>query len=145
MKVFNKKLIILAIFEQNNIMLKRNNIKNLLLQIGLGSIIGFINGFFGGGAGMIIVPSLIHFFKLEDKKAHATSLVIVFPLCVISSIIYLINSQQNMDFGICIKVGIGFVIGGITGALLLKKIDNKVLRIIFSLVMVICGIIQIIK
>ena len=126
-------------------MLKKLDIKNLLLQIGLGSVIGFINGFFGGGAGMIIVPTLIYIFKLEDKKAHATSLVIVFPLCLISSIIYLFNSHQDISINICLKVCIGFVIGGLIGAILLKKINNKVLRIIFSFVMVVCGIIQLFK
>ena len=37
-------------------------------------------------------------------------------------------------------VGGFFVVGGIIGALLLKKINNKALRIIFAIVMVIAGI-----
>lgn len=122
-------------------MKKKNN--NKITGIILGVVIGFINGFFGGGAGMLVVPSLIHFYAMKDKQAHATSLLVIFPLSIISSIVYLIKS--GIKVVLCLKVGIGFVIGGVIGALLLKKTNNKILRFVFSIIMVACGIIQIFK
>ena len=103
-----------------------------------GLFVGFINGFFGGGGGMIVVPLLIFLSKMQDKKAHATAIFIILPLCIISSIIYIING--NIDWIKLLYTSIGFIVGGIVGALVLKKANNKVLRIIFSLIMVAAGI-----
>ena len=44
-----------------------------------GSIIGFVNGFWGGGGGMICVPLLQNIIHLPEKKAHATTLLIMLP------------------------------------------------------------------
>ena len=41
--------------------------------------IGFINGFFASGGGIIAVLILQKFFSLEEKKAHATSIMIILP------------------------------------------------------------------
>jgi uncharacterized membrane protein YfcA len=39
-----------------------------------------------------------------------------------------------------LQIGVGFVVGGIVGALLLKKISNAWLGIIFSLIIIAGGI-----
>ena len=87
---------------------------------------------------MIVVPLLTFLLGLEEKKAHATAIFIILPLCIISSVIYIQNG--SMDWLKLLYSGIGFIIGGIFGALLLKKLNNKVLRIIFSVIMVASGI-----
>ena len=45
----------------------------MLKKISIGLIAGIISGLFAAGGGMIVVPALIHIFKLEDAKARATS------------------------------------------------------------------------
>lgn len=103
-----------------------------------GLVVGFLNGFFGGGGGMIVVPLLMFLLFLPEKEAHATAIFVILPLCIISSLVYILNGSMNWaQLGFC---SIGFVIGGTVGALLLKKIDNKVLRIIFSVIMIGAGI-----
>ena len=42
-----------------------------------GIISGFINGFFGGGGGMIVVPMLINLLGFSPKQAHATSIAVI--------------------------------------------------------------------
>ena len=43
------------------------------LPFGLaGAAAGLINGFFGAGGGMVLVPLLIHLGKLPDKEAFAS-------------------------------------------------------------------------
>ena len=103
-----------------------------------GMFVGFLNGFFGGGGGMIVVPLLIFLLHLEDRKAHATALLVILPISLCSAVVYVINN--SIDIYKILYVGIGFIVGGIIGALLLKKINNKALRIIFAIVMVIAGI-----
>ena len=110
----------------------------VFLSLLSGVIVGFINGFFGGGGGMIVVPLLIFLFKLEDKAAHATAILCILPLSITSSIIYI--TQGNINYLNLLYTGVGVLIGGILGAIFLKKINNNVLRIIFSSVMIIAGL-----
>lgn len=117
---------------------KLSNKKVVIIGLIGGLIVGFLNGFFGGGGGMIVVPLLMFLLHLEEKKAHATAIFVILPLCVISSLVYILQGSINWaQLGFCT---IGFVIGGVVGALILKKINNKVLRIIFSVIMVGAGI-----
>ena len=101
-------------------------------------VIGFLNGFFGGGGGMLCVPFLKNFYNLEDKVAHATTLFIMLPLSIISSMLYW-NKIGGLNFKYLYTIG-GVVIGGIVGALLLKKLSNKALNIVFSIVIIFGGI-----
>lgn len=110
----------------------------MLLILTVGAVIGFINGFWGGGGGMICVAALIHVLKLQEKKAHATTILIILPLCIASFIIYLFNGAVN--FGESWPVMVGFVAGGIAGAYLLKKLNNQVLMIIFTVLIIAGGI-----
>ena len=116
--------------------------KNPIFKILIGSFSGFINGLFGGGSGMIIVPALIHILKLKDKTSHATTMKIVLPLSITSTIFYFIRIKTPFDKTLYLSIGSGVLIGGIIGSFLLKKIDNRILRMIFSIVVVLCGIIQ---
>ena len=118
-----------------------SNLKNkktkILISIIGGIFIGFINGFFGGGGGMIVVPLLIFLLGLKEKNAHATAIFIILPLSITSSIIYI--TKGGVNFANLGSTTIGVVLGGILGAILLNKINNKFLRVIFSLVMIVAG------
>lgn len=99
---------------------------------------GLINGIFGGGGGMIVVPMLVHLLKCLPKKAHATAILIILPLSLVSGIFY--AAFGNFDIKVGIPAGIGVVIGGTVGALLLSKLSSKWLTIIFSVVMAAAGV-----
>ena len=112
--------------------------KSGFLAVLVGCLIGFINGFFGGGGGMIAVPTLAKFYNLEEKKAHATSIAVILPLSVASSIVYLFKEKVDwVNLGI---VAGGVTLGGILGALLLKKASNKFIEYLFEGVMLVAGI-----
>lgn len=111
------------------IIIKHNGYKENFKKIFVGIIAGIISGLFAAGGGMIVVPALIHIFKLEDAKARATSVFAILPMVVASGIFYYKNNY--MDWNIGIKCAIGGIVGGFIGAKLLKKMSTKVLRIIF--------------
>lgn len=111
---------------------------NLLWLIVAGLVIGWVNGFWGGGGGMICVPVLISLLKLPEKRAHATTLLIMLPLSICSFIIYLIKG--SIDINMSLIVGGGFVVGGVLGAMLLKDINNIVLRLVFALIIIAGGV-----
>ena len=117
---------------------KKISIVDITFLILVGIIIGFINGFFGGGGGMICVPLLIYLLKLKDKIAHATAILIMLPISLVSSIIYFFNI--NIELNVTLFVILGSIIGGIIGAFLLKKLSNIWIRAIFSIVMILAGI-----
>ncbi len=102
-----------------------------------GLLIGGINGFFGGGGGMICVPFLL-LLGLSNKKAHATAILIMLPISIASGIVY--YSHGFIDFWITLWVSVGSIVGSILGALILKKVSNKALSYIFPFVMIAAGV-----
>ena len=113
------------------------NAKKVLIGIIGGLFVGFLSGFFGGGGGMIVVPLLTFALGLSEKESHATAILTILPISIASSIVYI--ASGNINFLQLLYASIGFVAGGIIGAVLLKKLNNKILRIIFALIMIIAG------
>lgn len=109
-----------------------------LMRILTGSVAGIANGLFGGGGGMIVVPMLNFLLKYENKHSHATALLIILPLSIVSGLLYTIFGNFNINSGVPTVIGV--VLGGIIGALLLKNLSSKVIVIIFSVAMAIAGI-----
>ena len=103
--------------------------EKMFKKITIGLIAGVISGLFAAGGGMIVVPALIHLFKLEDSKARATSVFAILPMVIASGIFYYKNDYIDWNLGI--KCAIGGIIGGVIGAKLLKKMPTKVLRVLF--------------
>ena len=86
---------------------------------------------------MIIVPVLTGLLKKKENRAHATAILIILPLSIVSGLFYL--SFGNLDLSVGLPVTIGVVGGGVIGALLLSKLTSKWIGIIFSIVMVVAG------
>ncbi len=134
------------VFADNNRMIYEQKKENLDTKkerkgkyaILTGMIAGIVNGLFGGGGGMIVVPMLIKLLDCPPKKAHATAILIILPLSITSGIIYAVFGNLNLRVGI--PVGIGVVLGGVVGALLLSKLSSKVVIIIFSILMAAAGV-----
>ena len=103
----------------------------------VGALAGLVNGLFGGGGGMLVVPLLIFLLGIEVKKAHATAILVILPISIVSGLLY--AAHVNLQPSIAIPVSIGVVIGGGIGALLLPKLSNKIVIVIFSIVMAIAG------
>ena len=106
----------------------------MLKKISVGLIAGIVSGLFAAGGAMIVVPALIHIFKLEDSKARATSIFAILPMVIASGIFYYKNDYVDWNLGI--KCAIGGTIGGIVGAKLLKKISTRTLRILFVIFLI---------
>ena len=112
--------------------------KEQFILILCGVLIGFINGFFGGGGGMICVPLLENVLHLNNKYSHATAIAVIFPISFVSAIIYIFSGTlQTIPF---VTVGSGVVLGGIIGSYFLKILPSKVVRIIFAIIMLLGGI-----
>ena len=117
---------------------KQKKSHSVVLLIFIGLLIGFLNGFFGGGGGMLCVPLLMYAFKMEDKKSHATALLVMLPISIVSFCVYLSNFQLDLDLTLFVLGG--SVLGGLVGSILLKKMSNQWIRLVFAIVMIVAGI-----
>ena len=111
--------------------------RKIILAI-CGALIGFVNGLFGGGGGMICVPLLQRVLHLPDKYSHATAIVVIFPISLVSAIIYCLSG--NLEIVPLATVGVGVVLGGVVGSFALKFLPEKIVRVIFVLIMLAGGV-----
>lgn len=112
--------------------------KKIFLHSLCGIVIGFINGLFGAGGGIITIILLERILKFEPHKAHASTVAIIFCVTIVSSFIYVKNGIY--DIPLTLKTAIGGIAGGIVGAKLLNKISEKYLHLIFGLFMLVAGV-----
>lgn len=103
-----------------------------------GAAAGAANGLFGAGGGMILVPLLTRWAGLEDKKAFATSISIIAPLCVVSIIVYCI--QGSMDFTQALPYLIGGFLGGLIGGKVFQKVPAKFLHRALGIIIIYGGV-----
>ena len=117
-------------------MMKNN--KKMIVFFVMSAVVGFINGLLGGGGGMLCVPIFKIMLNLSDKEAHATSILVTAILSISTLIVYI--TTLKVDFFYAPYLSFGVLIGGFFGAILMKKLKNEALNIIFVCVMLIAGI-----
>ena len=98
-----------------------------LLLIGLAG--GLLSGLFAIGGGIIMVPLLVTFARLDQRQAAATSLAAIVPTAIAGSIAYILKGEIDLAAGGLI--GAGAIVGAIIGSLLLKRIPLAWLRWMF--------------
>ena len=103
-------------------------IKNFLKKIIIGLLAGFISGFFSTGG--ILVPAFIYLLEMDAQKSRGTSIFCILPMVITSSFFYYKGNYINWKTAIL--CGIGGAIGGYFGAKLLKKLPEKILKIVFT-------------
>ena len=58
--------------------------RNSLGGITAGLAAGAVNGLFGAGGGMVLIPLLGWLTRMEDDEIFASSLSIILPICLVS-------------------------------------------------------------
>ena len=100
----------------------------------VGAAVGFINGFFASGGGIVAVLALKRFLKVEEKKAHATAIAVILPLTIAGMLVY--SRAGFADFKMILKNAAGGVLGAGVGAKLLTRLPVKYIRAGFGVVMI---------
>lgn len=112
--------------------------KSKKIALVAGGAAGLVNGLFGGGGGMVLVPLLTGKCGLEQRKAFATSVAIILPLCALSSAIYFFRG--GLDLLAALPYLIGGLIGGALGGKLFQRLDMEWLRRVFALLILYGGV-----
>ena len=113
-------------------------IKNKLSLGGAGCAAGAVNGIFGGGGGMIVVPLLASVGQKPPLVAHATAILVILPVCIASAAVYLANGW--FDAELFVAVSIGMLAGGVAGAKLLGAVSPAAATLVFAAVMFAAGV-----
>lgn len=105
----------------------------------LGAVVGFLSGYLGLGGGFLIVPLLQAAFGFTVKQATGTSLVTVGILAVPSFITHAVLGHVLWILGLLLIVG--SVVGAKLGALIIKRVNDRLLTGLFGVVLVASGVI----
>ena len=95
---------------------------------------GLLSGLFGGGGGMVVLPLLVKWRRLEGRKAFATCVAIIFPMCCVSAAVYLWQVRPEM------ALLWPYLAGGVIGGMTFEKVPVRVLKIIFGLFLLYGGV-----
>ena len=96
-----------------------------------GACAGLVNGLFGGGGGMVLIPLLIHRNGLDEKRAFATSVCIILPISMVSAMVYWFRTE--LQFAIAAPYLLGGLLGGIISSQPFLHVPVKWLRRILAL------------
>ena len=102
-----------------------------------GGAVGVANSLFGGGGGMIAVP-MLQKTGLKEKEAHATAILLILPVSLLSFVFYAWKGLY--DFSVLIPTSLGVTVGGILGARLLGKLPVKTVNLLFAFLQFAAGV-----
>lgn len=110
--------------------------RNIFLLSG-GGAAGAVNGLFGAGGGMVLVPMLGKQSGLAEDELFPASIAIIAPICIVS---LLFTGLQGITLTQLLPYLIGSVVGGIAAGLWGKHIPVLWLHRLLGLLIIWGGI-----
>lgn len=86
---------------------------------------------------MLVVP-LLQKKGLSEKNAHATAMTIILPTTLAGAVTYLVSGYFSLST--TLWTAGGCIAGGIAGAMLLKKLPQRIVALVFAVIMLAAGV-----
>ena len=99
----------------------------------VGVLAGFLSGLFGVGGGVFIVPALVFLLRMDQRRAHGTSLAAAVPISTAAAVGY--ATAGLVDYRIAGLVLAGSAVGVVGGTALLGRFSQRALRLAFVAVL----------
>ncbi len=120
------------------------SVNEIVILIIIGLSAGLVSGTLGVGGAIIIVPALVFFLSLSQHQAQGTSLaVLVFPVGILAFLNYYRHGYVNFKLALIMMVA--FVVGSLLGSMIAVRINERLLRILFGILVIFLGIRMILK
>jgi hypothetical protein len=120
------------------------SLNEIIILVIIGLSAGLVSGMLGVGGAIIMVPALVFFFAMTQHQAQGTSLaVLVFPVGILAFLNY--YKQGYVNFKIAIVIMIAFVVGSFLGSMIAIRVNEKLLKTIFGILIIVLGIRMILK
>lgn len=87
---------------------------------------------------MVLVPLLTSRCGLDQRRAFASSVAIILPLCALSSAIYLFRGA--LDLAAALPYLAGGLVGGLIGGKVFRRMNMDRLRRLFALLILYGGV-----
>lgn len=104
----------------------------------MGFAISIVSGLLGVGGGALMIPMMVYMLGFTQHRAHGTSLAVMSPIVLLTSIYYATHGQVNWI--IALELAVGGVIGAIIGTRICAKISACNLRRAFGILLLLMGI-----
>lgn len=103
-----------------------------------GALAGIANGLFGAGGGLFLVPLFVKWTGMEQKRAFATSVAVIFPLSAVSLLVFWLQKKTGLQDAWAYVIG--GAAGGLLSGFLFKKASVTLLRRLFGALLIYGGI-----
>ncbi len=106
----------------------------IVLGLLTGLVVGLFSGLIGVGGGIILVPILVYFFKMDQHMAQGTSLTMLLPPTgLLAFWEYYQAGHTNLKLGLMMSAGV--FLGGYLGGVWAQQIPAPTLRKVFAVVL----------
>ncbi len=108
--------------------------------VAIGLLGGALSGLLGVGGGIVMVPLLVLWAHYGQRDAHAASLGAIIPISIAGIVTYGIAGEVKV--GPAIALTIGSVCGARVGAGMLARLDERILKSVFGLFLVVVAVLM---
>ena len=117
-------------------------VTTIITLVFIGLIAGILSGLVGVGGGIIMVPLFVLVLGLTQHNAQGLSLAVMLPPVTFLAVYnyHTAGNGGNIDWRIAVTVSILFVIGGFLGSKLALQIDQRILKKVFGVFMLMVAI-----
>lgn len=116
-------------------------ITTIITLIIIGLAAGILSGLIGVGGGIIMVPLFVLFLGLSQHNAQGMSLAVMLPPVTFLAVYnYHKAGGGSIDWKVALIVSVLFIIGGFLGSKIALQIDQRMLKKVFGVMMLIVAV-----
>jgi len=104
----------------------------------IGVVAGFVGGLFGVGGGVIVVPGLVLWLGLDQRRASGTSMATIVVSASAAALLF--SADRAVDWAAAWWLFVGAGVGAVVGARAITKVPELWLTRAFAAVMVLAAV-----
>jgi len=124
-------------------MVPRPHSLQMLMTFCIGILSGFFGGITGGGGGIVSIPLMVAFLKLDQHRAHGTSLVVLVFTGLVGAATYALNG--SVDIGAAVLIAATAVVTARAGAHFAHSLPEWRLKRAFGVYLLIVSVLMLLK